>query len=204
MDLSSTSSNWIYAYKAGSALNSDSVSASIEQHDEYGTFNAQSCYRNRRQRQCESVHYCYIDFYHRSELHEQYNELNNGYGRLYDGITSTDYYGWDGGTRNHGCNYIFALVSLWLHRHARFQLQRPHLAARGHPSLGLSLSTCAHGNWRLDCRQQWGGLCHYSDICCFMLTEIDDGCASHRWPRRSLRIVLPAIPGHRSPRPIQA
>lgn len=39
MDLSSTSSNWIYAYKAGSALNSDSVSASIEQHDEYGTFN---------------------------------------------------------------------------------------------------------------------------------------------------------------------
>jgi hypothetical protein len=38
MDLSSTSSNWIYAYKAGSALNSDSVSASIQQHDNYGTF----------------------------------------------------------------------------------------------------------------------------------------------------------------------
>jgi hypothetical protein len=38
MDLTSTSSNWIYAYKAGSALNSDSVSASIEQHDNYGTF----------------------------------------------------------------------------------------------------------------------------------------------------------------------
>jgi hypothetical protein len=38
MDLTSTSSNWIYAYKAGSALNSDSVSASIDQHDNYGTF----------------------------------------------------------------------------------------------------------------------------------------------------------------------
>jgi hypothetical protein len=38
MNLASTSSNWIYAYKAGSALNSDSVSASIEQHDNYGTF----------------------------------------------------------------------------------------------------------------------------------------------------------------------
>lgn len=38
MDLTSTSSNWIYAYKAGSPLNSDSVSASIDQHDNYGTF----------------------------------------------------------------------------------------------------------------------------------------------------------------------
>jgi hypothetical protein len=38
MDLTSTSTNWIYAYKAGSPLNSDSVSASIDQHDNYGTF----------------------------------------------------------------------------------------------------------------------------------------------------------------------
>jgi len=38
MDLTSTASNWIFAYKAGSPLNSDSTSASIDQHDNYGTF----------------------------------------------------------------------------------------------------------------------------------------------------------------------
>lgn len=38
MDLTSSSTNWIYAYKVGSALNSDSVSTSIDPHDGHGTF----------------------------------------------------------------------------------------------------------------------------------------------------------------------
>ncbi len=39
MDFTSSSTSWIYAYKGGSALNTDSLSAPITQHDMYGTFN---------------------------------------------------------------------------------------------------------------------------------------------------------------------
>lgn len=38
MDFTSTSTNWIYGYKAGNALSSNSVSATITKHDSYGTF----------------------------------------------------------------------------------------------------------------------------------------------------------------------
>lgn len=38
MDLTSSSTDWIYAYQAGSPMNSDSVSASINIHDQQGTF----------------------------------------------------------------------------------------------------------------------------------------------------------------------
>jgi hypothetical protein len=39
MDFTSTSTDWIYAYKSGSSLAADSASASISFHDNYGTFN---------------------------------------------------------------------------------------------------------------------------------------------------------------------
>jgi hypothetical protein len=44
MSLTSSSSAWIWAYKAGSAVSSDSVSASVSQHTEYGdtTLNLQN------------------------------------------------------------------------------------------------------------------------------------------------------------------
>lgn len=38
MDFSGSSSNWIHAYKSGSALNSDDVSESISQHDDAAAF----------------------------------------------------------------------------------------------------------------------------------------------------------------------
>ncbi|KAK4541735.1 hypothetical protein LTR36_007444 [Oleoguttula mirabilis] len=38
MDFTGSSSNWIHAYKSGSALYSDDLSESISQHDESGTF----------------------------------------------------------------------------------------------------------------------------------------------------------------------
>jgi hypothetical protein len=38
MDFKSSSANWIYAYKAGSPLNTDNVAATINQHDEYSPF----------------------------------------------------------------------------------------------------------------------------------------------------------------------
>lgn len=38
MDFTSTSSSWIYGYKTGSSLNSNSVSAIITKHDKEGTF----------------------------------------------------------------------------------------------------------------------------------------------------------------------
>jgi hypothetical protein len=38
MDFTSASSDWIYAYKAGDALNTNSLDASITQHDEFDSF----------------------------------------------------------------------------------------------------------------------------------------------------------------------
>ncbi|KAK5109968.1 hypothetical protein LTR62_006335 [Meristemomyces frigidus] len=38
MNLTDAASDWIYAYKKGSQLNSDSASAQIQQHDDYATF----------------------------------------------------------------------------------------------------------------------------------------------------------------------
>ena len=38
MDFTSTKSSWIYGTKSGSALNTNSVSVSISQHDNYGSF----------------------------------------------------------------------------------------------------------------------------------------------------------------------
>jgi hypothetical protein len=38
MDFTSTATSWIYGYKTGNALNTNSVSATITQHDSYGTF----------------------------------------------------------------------------------------------------------------------------------------------------------------------
>ena len=44
MDLTSTSSNWIYAYKSGSVISSDSLTVSLSQHSTFGTttFNLQN------------------------------------------------------------------------------------------------------------------------------------------------------------------
>jgi hypothetical protein len=44
MDLTSQSSNWIYAYKSGSAISSDSLTVSLSQHSTFGTttFNLQN------------------------------------------------------------------------------------------------------------------------------------------------------------------
>lgn len=38
MDFKSSSTNWIYGYKAGSPLSTDNVAATISQHDKYGPF----------------------------------------------------------------------------------------------------------------------------------------------------------------------
>jgi hypothetical protein len=39
MDISSSSTQWIYAAKSGSAINSDSIYVSLAQHNRYGTLN---------------------------------------------------------------------------------------------------------------------------------------------------------------------
>jgi len=39
MDFSSSNTDWIWAVKDGSSISSDSVSASLQQHSQYGNFN---------------------------------------------------------------------------------------------------------------------------------------------------------------------
>ena len=208
MDLTSTSSNWIYAYKAGSALNSDSVSASINQHDNYGTFTLNLAAAtggdgtvNPLTTTATSASNTGV-----TSMNGNNSTTNSTLMESSDSTTDPTQQVIMDGTTAHGILGAAAFVLLFpsgsiVMRIFNFKgLIWLHV---GLQVLGylVALALMETGVW---IAVNNGEVCATTPICYFMLTETDDGYASHHWPRRSLRVVLPAILGHRPPRTIQA
>jgi hypothetical protein len=205
MDLSSTSSNWIYAYKAGSALNSDSPSASIEQHDQYGTFNLNLATATGGNGNVNPF------------TTTATSASNNGNGSMNNTMMNSSMLaGGDSTTESPEQIIMDGTVAHGVMGAATFLLLFPSgsIVMRVFNFKGLiwlhvgiqvvsylvALALMETGVW---IAVNNGQVCTTALIYMFMLIETDDGYASHPWSRCSLWAVLPAIPGHWPPRPIQ-
>jgi hypothetical protein len=199
MDLTSTSSNWIYAYKAGSAINSDSVSASISQHDQYGTFtlNLAAATGGDGTMNPFTTAATAASNTGMSSLNNDNSTMNS---TMADTSDSNAQMIMDG-TTAHGIMGAAAFVVLFpsgsiVMRIFNFKgVMWLHVGIQIFGYL-VALALMETGVW---IALNNGEVRATAPVCYMTLIRLDDGYASYPWLGRRLRALLPAFPGHRTP-----